>query len=228
MKPLIILSSPPGWRNKLKNSKPAAGTQRNQLNRMNQKRGKSVILIAGGSSQRMGSDKRTLELGGRSLADHALELARQLSDDIVISANDMIPAFEGYPVVPDLEPGAGPAVGLISALLHIQTPDAVTLSVDMPFVTPELIEQLIQKHRPNQVTFFTYRGRIQPFPAIYPARYADTMAEAFANNITSMKGLLNLLPAMPVPLREQEKELLLNINRMEDLEKARQFDTGKA
>lgn len=189
---------------------------------MNIKTGKSVILIAGGSSQRMGSDKRTLELHGRSLADHALELARQLSDDIVISANDSVPAFEGYLVVPDLVPGAGPAAGLISALPHILNPDAVALSVDMPFVTKDLVLQLVQKHRPNQVTFFTTSGRMQPFPAIYPARYAGAMAEAFAKNTTSMKGLLTLFPSRPVPLREHDKKLMLNINRREDLDTARQ------
>lgn len=195
---------------------------------MKKKRGKSVILIAGGSSQRMGSDKRTLELGGRSLAHHVLELAQLLSDDIVISANDTIPAFEGYTVVPDLEPGAGPVVGLISALPHIQTPDAVVLSVDMPFVNMELVQQLIRKYQPGQVTYFTLNGRMQPFPAIYPACYADEMTHAFANNITSMKGLLNLFPSLPVQLPEEEKDLLLNINRREDLEKAKRFGAGKA
>lgn len=186
----------------------------------------SVILIAGGSSRRMGTDKRTLEVNGRSLAGHALALAQQLSDDIVISSNETITEFEGYTIVPDLKPGAGPGAGLISALPHIRYPDAVTLSADMPFVTRELLLRLIQKHRPNQLTFFSCSGRMQPFPAICPARYAGAMRQAFAQNITSMKGLLSLFPSGNIPLNENEAHFLLNINRPEDLAKARQKGTG--
>jgi len=43
-----------------------------------------------------------------------------------------------------------------------------------------------------------------------------------------MKGLLNLFPSLPVQLREEETNLLLNINRREDLEKAKRFGAGKA
>jgi molybdopterin-guanine dinucleotide biosynthesis protein A len=189
---------------------------------MNNTTGISVVIIAGGRSSRMGSDKRTLHLGGKSLAQRTLRLAQQLSDDIVVSSNDRLTAFEGYLVVPDRIPGGGPVEGLITALSSIRYPAAVALSVDMPFVTPDLVKRLLDVHLPNEVTFFTNESQMHPFPAIYPAQHVEAIKHAYAHNITSMKGLLNLLPSRSVPyISKRDPDPFLNINRREDLEKAK-------
>jgi len=191
---------------------------------MNAKTDFSVIIIAGGASKRMGSDKRTLKLGDRSLARHALDLAMQLTDDIVVSCNDQIPEFEEQLVVPDRTPGGGPAEGLISALPHIQYPNAITLSVDMPFVTTGLVRRLLDRHQPCKVTFFTTEGKMQPFPAIVPAGFLTAVEHAYANKTSSLKGLLSSLPSSSIPVSTIEnQELFLNVNSEDDLEKARQM-----
>lgn len=183
-----------------------------------------MVIIAGGSSSRMGADKRTLNLGGRSLAQRTLDLAQQLSDNIVVSCNDQIPDFEGYLVVPDRIPGGGPVGGLIAALSRILYPEAVALSVDMPFVTPDLIKSLLDLHLPNEVTCFTSNGQIQPFPAIYPARYVGAIEQAYARNTTSMIGLLSSLPSRSVSFsNDLDPDPFLNLNHREDFEKARQL-----
>jgi len=189
----------------------------------------SVIIIAGGASKRMGSDKRTLKLGDRSLAQHTLELAMQLSSDIVVSCNVQIPEFEEHLVVPDLTPGGGPAEGLISALPHIRYPNTTILSVDMPFITTGLVRRLLDRHQPREVTFFTIKGEMQPFPAIVPAGLRAAIEHAYANKISSLKGLLSSLPSRSIPVSTvEDQELFLNVNSEDDLEKARQMYHSQA
>ena len=193
------------------------------------KTGASVIIIAGGASKRMGSDKRTVKLGGKSLAQHTLDLAMQLSDDIVVSCNIQIPEFEEYLVVPDRTPGGGPAEGLISALPHIQYPNAITLSVDMPFITTGLVRRLLDRHQTREVTFFTFKGKMQPFPAIVPAGLHAAVEHAYANKISSLKGLLASVPYRAIPVSPvKEQELFLNVNSENDLKKARQMYHSQA
>ena len=191
---------------------------------MKERRNISVIIIAGGNSERMGTDKRKLQLGSKSLAAYALDLAINISDDIIISCNDQLPEFENYTVIPDRIPGGGPVSGLISSLPHIQYREALVLSADMPFVTPAIIETLLGKHKPDEITYFVREGRMQPFPAIYPSTHTDRIEHAYANNITSMKGILSVLPSSAVLFHHPSNhDPLININRKEDLEKARQF-----
>lgn len=196
---------------------------------MDKKTGTSVIIIAGGASKRMGSDKRTVKLGDRSLAQHTLDLAMQLSDDIVVSCNKQIPEFKEYFVVPDRTPGRGPVEGLVSALSHIQYPNTITLSIDMPFVTAGLVKRLLDQHQPREVTFFTIKGEMQPFPAIFPAGLRTAVEHAYANKISSLKGLLASVPSSPVPVSTFEEQVLfLNVNSEADLEKARQLYRSQA
>jgi molybdopterin-guanine dinucleotide biosynthesis protein A len=189
----------------------------------------SVIILAGGASERMGFDKRKLTLGDRSLAQHTLALAEKLSDDIVVSSNEQIAEFDGSLVIPDRMPGEGPVGGLISSLPHIQYPNAIVLTIDMPLVTPELVYRLLDQHRANEITYFSVKKYMQPFPAIYPSGLTEMIAEALAKNIKSLKGLLTRLPSRSVPvIADHEHTLFLNINHRDDLEKARAMYPDKA
>ena len=45
----------------------------------------SCIIVAGGKSERMGRDKKFIKLKGKYFLEYAIETAKKLSEDIIIS-----------------------------------------------------------------------------------------------------------------------------------------------
>jgi molybdopterin-guanine dinucleotide biosynthesis protein A len=108
-------------------------------------------LLAGGRSQRMGTDKSTLKLAGKPLVERVIARLRPQVHRILISSNEAPDRFAGYclPVVPDAEAEReGPLAGLAAALhwARRETPDAAfvaTVPVDAPFLPHDLVERLV-------------------------------------------------------------------------------------
>ena len=78
-----------------------------------------ALVLAGGASSRMGRDKASLELGGRSLLARVLDCLGTCCAPLVVSARagQVLPALErAYLRVDDPVAGAGPLVGLVAGL----------------------------------------------------------------------------------------------------------------
>lgn len=112
--------------------------------------GVSVVVLAGGRSARFGSPKLAATLDGRPLLDHVLELARRLSDDVVVAVPTGTPAPapvlalpDDVRVVTDPEPFGGPLVGLASALGAVDQAIVVVLAGDMPRMAVQIIEPML-------------------------------------------------------------------------------------
>lgn len=101
-----------------------------------------AVILAGGKSSRMGSSKASLPYGKGRLIDHMVHLAGVLGcSPIVVSGH-----VEGYRCVEDVIPHAGPVGGIhavAKATLKEDWPRAwLFVPVDMPLVTPELLDRL--------------------------------------------------------------------------------------
>lgn len=93
----------------------------------------SGYVLAGGRSSRMGRDKALLELGGKSLVEHAVAKLRKVCGEVHILGNK--PELAGYaPLVQDLHEGCGPLGGMEAALNHSHREWSLFMPVDMPFI----------------------------------------------------------------------------------------------
>jgi len=104
------------------------------------------VVLAGGRSQRYGSDKAFADLGGTSLVQRAARTLLPLADHVVVVANDLERhALEGLPVRPDLVSGIGPLGGLHTAVAWAAEESlrgVIVLATDMPFVPTPLLRDL--------------------------------------------------------------------------------------
>lgn len=127
----------------------------------------TAILLAGGSSSRMGTEKGLVLLNGKPLLEYALETLQSVFDKIIISSNSK--AFNGYsrPVVADEFPDCGPLSGIYSGMRTMQTNYAFVLSYDMPFVKPELIRMILDYRHDYEVVLPVYQDFPVPVCAIY-------------------------------------------------------------
>lgn len=111
------------------------------------------IVLAGGLSTRMGTNKALLPYQGKRLIDHMIELVRDaLSDTGVgpaqVHISGKIPNYPGIPNVPSVHDqikGIGPIGGIATVLNQVRmTPvtHLIFVPVDMPALTPALLKSL--------------------------------------------------------------------------------------
>ena len=106
----------------------------------------SGVILAGGRSSRLGTDKAFLTLGGLPLIERVLAAVRQLADDIIIVTNtpDRFGALApDVRLVGDAVPRAGALVGLYSGLLAARHERALVVGCDMPFLNLQLLCHLV-------------------------------------------------------------------------------------
>ncbi|MGA8539494.1 MAG: molybdenum cofactor guanylyltransferase, partial [Terriglobales bacterium] len=83
-------------------------------------------------------------------------------------------------VVSDIFPGCGPLAGIHAALAHSSAELNLMLAVDMPFVTPELLEFLLAEGENNDavVTLPRTAKGFQPLCAVYRRRFCVVAEQA--------------------------------------------------
>jgi molybdenum cofactor cytidylyltransferase len=116
----------------------------------------ALILLAAGSSSRMGSPKQLLSYQGKPLIRHAAETAIASGADpvlVVLGANiDQVrPALEGLNVVvvenSDWEEGMGTSIRAGVSGAQIMASDGVILALaDQPLVTADVYQRLVEEH----------------------------------------------------------------------------------
>jgi molybdenum cofactor guanylyltransferase len=101
------------------------------------------FITAGGRSIRMGRDKAFLQLGGRPMIEHIIEALQPATSSLAIIANS--PEYQrfGLPVYADTNTGIGPLEAIRTALANSPTPLVILAGCDMPFVTVELFDLLL-------------------------------------------------------------------------------------
>src|SRR5437773_9544942 len=97
----------------------------------------TAVLLAGGESRRMGTEKATIVFNGEPLWQRQIKLLRHLRpEEISVSARaerSWRPA--DTELVLDQPPSRGPISGLTAALGRTRTSHLIALAVDMPFIT---------------------------------------------------------------------------------------------
>jgi molybdenum cofactor guanylyltransferase len=132
------------------------------------------FVLAGGKSSRMGQDKAFLQLEGRTLLAHALELTQAVTGNAwIVGSAEKFAAFGS--VLEDRYPGRGPLAGIHAALASTRTELNLITAVDMPFLELDFLRYLITQARASQAVVVVPRagGRLQPLCAIYRKDFAE-------------------------------------------------------
>jgi molybdopterin-guanine dinucleotide biosynthesis protein A len=153
----------------------------------------TAFILAGGKSSRMGRDKAFLELGGKALLAHMLQLAAAVASSVHIVG----PAakFAGWgAVVEDVIPGEGPLSGIHAALSTTSSRLNVILAVDLPFVQPHFLAYLIRRAADTEaiVTVPRTAARLHALCAVYRRAFRERAEEALRAGRNQIAPLLQL------------------------------------
>ena len=126
----------------------------------------TAIILAGGDSQRMGSDKARLLLDGQTLLQRVTATMQHVFPKVMLSVRQPRPEID-LPQVCDDPSCAGPLAGLVSGLAAADTAWVFAVGCDMPFIVPEVIELLWQRRDESQAVVPVVQGYPQPLAAFY-------------------------------------------------------------
>jgi molybdenum cofactor guanylyltransferase len=131
-------------------------------------KGITGIVLAGGQSRRMGTDKSLMKLKGKSLIEYSINALKPLCDNVVISSNNLIYDFTGCEVWPDELHNSAPMVGIYSSLKRSETDINIFLSCDMPMMSTLMLEYLLSNSANHEITVPIHEdGFIEPLCGIY-------------------------------------------------------------
>ena len=134
----------------------------------------NAVILAGGKSSRMGTNKAFLKLKGKTFIELQIELLREMFDDIFISAVTSLEyEYLNLPIFKDVYPGKGPLGGIYTSLINSDSFHIFMLACDMPFVGLELIKYLKDLTKEFDVVIPKSERGLEPLHAFYSKNCID-------------------------------------------------------
>lgn len=151
----------------------------------------SVLVLAGGEARRLDGMKAERPLGRRRLVDGVLDVARALSDDVLLASRDRRLPAPGTRRIDDRAEWVGPLAGLAAGLAAARHAWCLLLPCDMPFASVEVVRRQAASRRPGDQAVAVHDGvRAQPFHALYARELLPVVERYYQRGGRSLLGVL--------------------------------------
>jgi len=184
----------------------------------------SAVLLAGGESRRMGTDKATFLFRGKPLWQVQLETLRRLQPaEIFLSARtDQSWRPNDVQFIADIPPSCGPLSGVAASLAKSHTSHLLALAIDMPFMTENYLHSMCDAIEPGRGVVAKIDNRAEPLAAVYPREADIDFRTALAGNDFSLQNILPHLvrsgKLLEISVTEQNRRLFRNLNNVSDVD----------
>jgi len=182
------------------------------------------VLLAGGESRRMGTDKATFLFRGKPLWQVQLETLRKLRPAEIFLSARTDPSWRPNDVrfVADIPPSRGPLSGVAASLTKIHTAHLLALAIDMPFMTENYLHSMCDAVDPGRGVIAKIDNRAEPLAAVYPREAEIDFRTALAGTDLSLQKVVRYLvrsgKLLEISVTEWEKPFFRNVNYMSDAE----------
>lgn len=174
------------------------------------------LILAGGHSCRMGSDKAALSVQGRTLLDHAIAFWRSCEmEHIYVSLHNKANVTLPQDVTPiyDVLPNRGPMGGLYSAFRTTNAPLLWVSGVDMPFLRSDAL----LPEPEGDAAVYRINGKPQPLFAVYRRSILPFLEQMLQDGDGRMMELLRRVDTQWIDAPEQLSPMFENWNSPEDI-----------
>ncbi len=191
------------------------------------------IILSGGKSSRMGSNKSLLKIGELTIIEKVRDLMQSIFSEVILITND--PAdynFLNIPIFEDMFKRKGPLAGIHSGLTHSSSEKNFIISCDLPFIIKEMIKYLVDFKTEKLITVAKSNGYIQQLAGRYAKECAYEAEKILSDqlnaeekginqtkkNISALKLIeqvgAEIIPAESLPFYKEE--IFFNMNDVED------------
>ena len=179
------------------------------------------VVLAGGHSSRMGTNKALLPYKGQPLIYWIVKSMEQLGAPVWISVQQPDYQFLNKPLLLDQVPNIGPMAALHAALHQIPAHWYALGACDAPILNPLVYNALLHHRQPNKLAvYLTAHGHHHPLIAIYSAAIRPWVNKAVTDGRYGLMRLLNQVPSQSVPLESLHEPLrstpVFNLNTPND------------
>ena len=196
------------------------------------------VILAGGKSSRMGTDKALLELDGKTFIKQISEELKWFEEKIIAHGNTRELSDTNWTMISDIYPNHGPLGGIHAALSVCQSDALFVATCDMPLLKSSLAYKLCNIMRELEVMSLTVDGavseqvmydavisvgedgKIHPLCGVYRKSILPILEEQLLLERNKVMELLKKLHVKYVTIdSSMGEQQLLNINTPQDYEK---------
>lgn len=193
---------------------------------------KSIIILCGGRSKRMGKDKGSLLLNDKPMVLHVLDTVKDIADEIILVLRDTsqiesynsILNYNDMPLklVTDKIKDEGPLVGILTGLSYINSDYAQILPCDSPFISKEFVLKMFELAEIDDfdaIVPLWNDGHIEPLHSLYKRSAIKTIERLISEEKRNVSSLIKNLNAKYVPVETLDKTTMSfqNINTIKDI-----------
>lgn len=183
------------------------------------------LVLAGGKSTRMGTDKGELNFFGKNQREIAIDLLKKHHLKTYLSVREEQEIAIAHKIT-DKFIGLGPFGAICSAFQENPNVAWLVLATDLPFVTDEVIQLLLKHRNPSKIAT-TLKGKNKDFPepliTIWEPKSYTLLLNYLAQGYSCpRKVLIN----SDVEIVEIDDNLIRNINTPEDFKNAHKEING--
>ncbi len=191
------------------------------------------VILAGGSSTRMGSNKALLPYQGATFIESIhRRMAAIFRDVIVVTNTPDVYQFIPCPRVRDIIPGLGGLSGIHAALRHAGSEHVFVVACDMPSVSGDLVRCMVAAREGYDAVIPESATGLEPLCAVYGKGALPAIEEALESGCGKVVSILSkvrvkTLPRDEVALVDPGFLSFRNINTPGDYYALREGEAGK-
>ncbi|MBB4123512.1 molybdenum cofactor guanylyltransferase MobA [Martelella radicis] len=194
-----------------------------------------AVILAGGASRRMGTDKAMLTLEGETLLARAHRRIKTQAHPVLISRHgDDLAGLPDATVIRDAGTGhEGPLAGILAGLRHLaaqgsEATHMVSLAVDTSFFPADLVERLAAASpAPDAIVLARTDDRVHPVFALWPLVLREPLEDWLASGVNRrlmdfVREHQSRIVDFPlIPAEDGAIDPFFNVNTPDDLAAAR-------
>ena len=179
------------------------------------------VILAGGKSSRMGTDKALLKLDGRPFVAHVASTLQSVFTRVILVASDASAyGFLGLKTFGDDYQECGPLGGIHSALIHADGADIFVSACDTPFITRELVGYIVNFHSSAAATIPSLNQQLHPLCGLYTQTCVPMIVERLESRRLRVLDFVESIQAAVIPISPNlpfyKEDLFSNFNTLED------------
>jgi len=173
----------------------------------------SAIILAGGKSTRMGTDKALLKYNDKTFLEIVTNEIKKICKTILICSNNLNHKIDNCELIFDKYSEIGPIGGIYSGLSESKTEYNIVIACDNIFIKAEIFELLWEKSKEKNydITIANYKNFPEPLIGIYNKSALKFIQQNIINKDYKLQNLLKNSNTIKVDF-DDENDIFININ----------------